>query len=92
MPGILYTYDVVSGKQGDPRRTRFNKELYGYRYKWDTKGGLKHNRKSGLLAIKNGRKIADSVILISEEHEVDFDGLFDKYSDVIAVYKFRVID
>lgn len=88
----MYTYDVISGKQDDPKRTRFNKELYGYRYKWDTKVGLKQNQKLGFLVMRNGRKVADSVILVSDDYEVEFDGFFDKYSDVIVVHKFRVID
>jgi len=92
MAGILYTYDVISGKQEDPRRTKFNKELYGYKYIWETKAGLKQNRKLGLLSTKNGRKVADSVILVSNDYEIDFDDLFDKYSDVVVVYKFKVID
>jgi len=92
MAGILYTYDVISGKQEDPRRTKFNKELYGYRYKWETKVGLKQSRKLGLLTTKNGRKVADSVILVSNDYEIDFDDFFDKYSDVVTVYKFKVTD
>ncbi|MFX0096690.1 MAG: hypothetical protein ACFE7E_02910 [Candidatus Hodarchaeota archaeon] len=88
----MYTYDVVSGKQEDPRRTKFNKELYGYRYKWETKTGLKQSRKPGLLTTKNGRKVADSVILVSNDYEMEFDDFFERYSDVVDVYKFKVTD
>lgn len=90
MPLVVYVYDVKKGKQRDPRRTMFNKELFGYKYKWLTKDGLKEKDRAGLLQRYQANKIGDSAISVNLEFAGFFDELFKIYSDVITVRKFLV--
>ncbi len=90
MPSVLYIYDVKKGRQRDPRRTMFNKELFGYKYKWLTKDGEKRRFKTGLLQRYKAERIGDSAISVSLEYSSFFDELFKIYSDVITVRKFVI--
>lgn len=90
MASVIYVYDVKKGKQRDPRRTRFNKELFGYKYSWETKDGAKTSQKKGLLQLYGASYIGDSVIGVRQEYAAHFDELFSIYSDVIGARKFLV--
>ncbi len=87
---VLYVYDVKKGCQRDPRRTMFNKELFGYKYKWLTKDGERERFRSGLLQRYKASKIGDSAISVDLEFSIFFDELFKIYSDVINVRKFII--
>ncbi|WEU40957.1 MAG: hypothetical protein OdinLCB4_003355 [Candidatus Odinarchaeum yellowstonii] len=90
MSTVLYVYDVKKGKQRDPRRTLFNKELFGYKYKWLTKEGPKEKFRLGLLQRYKAKRIGDSVISVNLEFSSFFDELFRIFNDVISVRKFLV--
>ncbi|MHA1238621.1 MAG: hypothetical protein ACTSSJ_05205 [Candidatus Odinarchaeia archaeon] len=91
MTKIIYIYDVIRGKQTNPRRVRFSKELYGYKYSWETSEGLKTAYKKGIVSKCKAEKVGDSAILVEEEDAKEFDTLFMRYMDIIRVRKFRVL-
>ena len=93
MGRILYIYDCKHARRSNARRVAFTKELYGFTYSWKTKTGLKEKRKLGLLDEYIGAEaIADSAILVSDEHKMIFDDLFRSYEDILAYKVFSVIE
>ncbi|MHA1409682.1 MAG: hypothetical protein ACTSQY_05165 [Candidatus Odinarchaeia archaeon] len=90
MKKIIYVYDVKKGKHKDPRRTQFNKLLFGFRYRWETREGQKTRLRQGLIHIYNAKRIGDSVISVLTEYEEKFDELFENYIDIFNVRKFLV--
>jgi hypothetical protein len=88
---ILYIYDCKHARRSNARRVAFTKELYGFTYSWKTKTGLKEKRKLGLLDEYIGAEaIADSAILVSDEHRMIFDDLFRSYGDILTYKVFSV--
>ena len=91
MGKILYIYDCKHARRSNARRVAFTKELYGFTYSWKTKTGLKEKRKLGLLDEYIGAEaIADSAILVSDEHKMIFDDLFQSYGDILTFKVFSV--
>ena len=88
MDQIIYVYDVKPGKHQNPRRTKFNKTLFGFKYKWETQKGQKTRLRQGLVQLYKIQRIGDSVIAINPEHEKTLDQLFNTYQDIIQVRKF----
>ena len=88
MVSYLYLYDCRHARQSNARRVAFTKELYGYTYTWRTKSEIREKRKEGLLDECQGAEaVADSAIIVPDEHRSIFDGLFSTYQDIL---KFRV--
>ncbi len=90
---ILYVYDCISTGAKNARRISFTKRLFGYTYRWRTRGGWKTKRKDGLLDLCPGaRRITDSAILVPEECQSTFDTLFTQYRDILKVSSFAVME
>jgi hypothetical protein len=87
---ILYVYDVQSGKHKDPRRTQFNKTLFGFKYRWETREGPKTRLRKGFVHLYKVQRIGDSVIAINPQYEKTFDDLFQNYQDIIKVRKYAI--
>ena len=88
---ILYIYDCKHARRSNARRVAFTKELYGFTYSWKTKAGLREKRKPGLLDEYIGAEaIADSAILVSEDHKTVFDDLFNSYNDILTTKIFLI--
>jgi hypothetical protein len=93
MTEVLYVYDCRDSRRSNARRVSFTKELYGFVYTWKTKGGVKERKRPGLLDQCFGAvAIADSTILVPEEHRSAFDSLFRVYSDVAKVRIYRILE
>jgi len=89
----LYLYDCQHARRTNARRVAFTKELYGYIYTWRTKSGIKQKRKPGLLDECPGTEaVADSAILVPEEHKVVFDALFEMYEDILKLKIFEIVE
>ena len=89
----LYIYDCIHVRKTNARRVSFTKELYGYNYTWKTRSGVKQKRKPGLLDECTGaRAVADSAILVPEDHKATFDMLFSHYTDILNLKIYTVID
>jgi hypothetical protein len=90
MATYLYLYDCKHARQSNARRVAFTKELYGYTYTWRTKSEIKEKRKLGLLDECPGAEaVADSAIIVPDEHRTIFASLFSMYQDIL---KFRVYE
>ncbi len=91
MARILYVYDCIQSRRSNARRVAFTKDLYGFKYSWKTKSGIKQRRKHGLIDDHVGSQaVADSTILVPVEHRPVFDLLFDKYKDILNVRIFKI--
>ncbi len=91
MSKFLYIYDCKNARRSNARRVAFTKELYGFSYSWKTKTGIKEKRKLGLLDEFIGAEaVADSAILVPQEHRMIFDELFGSYSDILKMKVFAV--
>lgn len=88
---FIYLYDCKNARRKNARRVAFTKELYGYTYSWKTKSGVKQQRKPGLIEECVGSKaVADSAIIVPEEHRGIFDALFSMYEDIMSLRIFKV--
>ncbi len=88
---FIYLYDCKNARSANARRVAFTKELYGYTYSWRTKTGLKQQRKPGLIdECVGSRAVANSAILVPDQHRPLFDSLFSMYEDILTLRVFRV--
>ncbi|MBN2229923.1 MAG: hypothetical protein JW779_10070 [Candidatus Thorarchaeota archaeon] len=88
----LYLYDCRRARQTNARRVAFTKELYGYTYTWKTKSGVREKRKPGLLDECLGTEaVADSAILVPNEHRTIFDSLFSTYQDILKLKVYEIV-
>jgi hypothetical protein len=91
MHAYLYIYDCKQARRSNARRVAFTKELYGFSYSWRTKSGLKESRRTGLLDECIGaRSVAESAVIVPDEHKDLFDNLFDSYNDILTTKIFEV--
>ncbi len=60
-------------------------------YSWKTRSGIKQKRKPGIIEECPGTEaVADSAILVPEEHRGSFDMLFEEYCDIMKIRIFEV--
>jgi len=91
MVSYLYLYDCRHARQTNARRVAFTKELYGYTYTWRTKSEVREKRKQGLLDECPGAEaVADSAIIVPEEHRSIFDSLFSMYQDILKLRVYQI--
>ncbi|MEM2141931.1 MAG: hypothetical protein QXQ81_01565 [Candidatus Thorarchaeota archaeon] len=88
----LYVYDCHAGASSNARRVAFTKELYGVRYSWKTKDGVRERNIPGIIDLCAGTEIVtDSAILVPDECRAALDALFERYRDVVYYRVFRVL-
>jgi len=88
----LYLYDFREARRRNARRVSFTKELYGFTYSWKTKSGIKQKRRPGVIEESPGTEsVADSAILVPEEHKDVFDMLFSEYSDIMELKIYQIL-
>jgi hypothetical protein len=88
----IYLYDCRHARQSNARRVSFTKELYGYTYSWRTKSEMKEKRRPGLLDECSGAEaVADSAIIVPDEHRSLFDSLFSEYQDILKLKVYEIV-
>jgi hypothetical protein len=92
MVSYVYLYDCRHARQSNARRVAFTKELYGYTYTWRTKSEIRERRKQGLLDECPGAEaVADSAIIVPDEHRSIFDSLFSMYQDILKLRVYQIV-
>lgn len=92
MVSYVYLYDCRHARQSNARRVAFTKELYGYTYTWRTKSEIREKRKQGLLDECPGAEaVADSAIIVPDEHRSIFDSLFSMYQDILKLRVYQIV-
>lgn len=92
MAVYLYLYDCRHARQSNARRVAFTKELFGYTYTWRTKYEIREKRKLGLLDECPGAEaVADSAIIVPDDHKSTFDSLFSMYQDILKVRVYEIV-
>jgi hypothetical protein len=93
MKRVIYIYDCKKAREYNARRVAFTKELYGFVYRWKTRNGVKQRRRPGLLEAHPGTEIvSDSAVLVPEEARESFDAFFARYSDILKVSDYVVLE